>query len=77
MNRFLHRSDASGSTWLLVLTGRPAQVGVPRVLQSSWQNRLWAVQLLPIMTAKPKKENCYMAGRKEPASCNTRRTHAY
>ena len=69
MNRFLHRSDASGSTWLLALTGRPAQVGVPRVLQPAWQNRLWAVQLLPMMTAKPKKENCYMAGRKEPASC--------
>ena len=55
---------------LHVLTGRPAQVGVARVLQPAWQNRLWAVQLLPIMTEKPKKENCYTAAtRKEPASC--------
>ena len=70
VNRFLHRSDASGSTWLHLLPGRPAQVGVARVLQPAWQNRLWAVQSLPITTAKPKKENCYTAAtRKEPASC--------
>ena len=57
VNHLLHRSDARGSTWLHVLPGRPAEVGVARILQSTGQNRLWAVQLLPIMTAKP-KENC-------------------